>query len=49
VWVVRAADIALGGDREPAFVAVHVVLAVVSITLGLLAVRGDRRSVAGRS
>lgn len=49
VWFVRAADIAFAGDREPAFVAVHVVLAVVSITLGLLAVRGDRRSVAGRS
>jgi hypothetical protein len=48
VWVVRATDKAFGGDREPAFVAVHVVLAVISITLGLLALRGDRRSPAGR-
>jgi len=44
VWVVRAADIALGGDHEVAFVAVHVVLAAVSIGLGLLALRSDRRS-----
>ena len=46
VWVVRAADIAFAGDREPAFVAVHVALAVVSIGLGLLALRGERRSPA---
>ena len=47
VWVLRAGDIALGGDHEVGFVVVHVVLAVVSITLGWLAVRSLRRS-AGR-
>ncbi len=44
VWVVRGADIAFAGDHDPAFVAVHLVLAVVSIGLGVLAVRGDRCS-----
>jgi hypothetical protein len=39
VWVVRAGDIALGRDHEVAFVVVHVVLAVVSISLGILAAR----------
>lgn len=38
VWVVRAAGIATG-DHEAAFIAVHVVLAVVSIALSALAVR----------
>jgi hypothetical protein len=39
VWVVRAGDIALGRDHEAAFVVVHLVLAVVSISLGVLAAR----------
>jgi hypothetical protein len=43
VWVVRAADIALGGDHEAAFVAVHVVLAAVSIGLAAWAVTTDRK------
>lgn len=38
VWIVRAFGIATG-DHEAAFVAVHVVLAVVSIMLSALAVR----------
>jgi hypothetical protein len=38
VWVVRAVGIALA-DHEGAFIAVHVVLAVVSIALGAMAVR----------
>ena len=43
VWVVRAADIALGGDHEAAFIAVHVVLAVVSTGLAAWAVITDRK------
>jgi hypothetical protein len=38
VWVVRAAGIATGG-HDAAFIAVHVVLAVVSIALAVLAWR----------
>ncbi len=38
VWVVRAAGIATG-DHEAAFIAVHLVLAAVSITLSVAAVR----------
>jgi hypothetical protein len=38
VWIVRAVGIA-AGDHSAAFVAVHVVLAVVSIGLAALAVR----------
>ena len=38
VWIVRAIGIATG-DHEAAFIAVHLVLAVVSITLAGLAVR----------
>ena len=38
VWIVRAGDIALGGDHEAAFVAVHVVLAVISIALAVWSV-----------
>jgi hypothetical protein len=38
VWIVRAVGIA-AGDRDAAFVAVHVVLAAVSIGLAALAVR----------
>ena len=41
VWVVRAVGIATG-DHEAAFIAVHLVLAVVSITLAVLAVREQR-------
>ncbi len=39
VWVVRMADIALGGDWEVAFVVVHAVLAVVSSGLAVVAAR----------
>ncbi len=49
VWVVRAVGIATG-DHDAAFIVVHVVLAVVSITLSALAVRavlpGSARSQA---
>lgn len=38
VWVVRGADIALG-DHAGAFIAVHLVLAVVSVALAVQAVR----------
>jgi hypothetical protein len=38
VWIVRALGIATG-DHEAAFIAVHIVLAVVSTTLSVLAVR----------
>ncbi|MGI9599010.1 MAG: hypothetical protein ACR2QK_22795 [Acidimicrobiales bacterium] len=50
VWLIRGVDIALG-DHEAAFIAVHIVLAVVSIGLAALAARrvlavdGDRGSV----
>ncbi len=43
VWVVRAADIAFGGGHEAAFIAVHVVLAAVSIGLAAWAVTMDRK------
>jgi hypothetical protein len=43
VWVVRAVGIALA-DHDAAFVAVHVVLAVVSIGLAVAAVREVARS-----
>jgi hypothetical protein len=39
VWVVRIVDIALFSDHEAAFVAVHAVLAVVSISLAVAAAR----------
>lgn len=39
VWVVRAGDIALFGDHPVGFVAVHLVLAVVSVALGWTALR----------
>ena len=39
VWAVRIVDIALLSDHEAAFVAVHAVLAVASISLSVLAVR----------
>jgi cobalamin synthase len=40
VWVVRAFGIATG-DHEAAFIAVHVVLAIVSISLAAQAVRRE--------
>ena len=43
VWAVRSVGIATG-DHDVAFVAVHLVLAVVSIALSLLAVREHERS-----
>ena len=46
VWVVRAVDIAFLSGRGAAFIAVHVVLAAVSIGLGVMAVRADRGSPA---
>ncbi len=38
VWLIRGTDIALG-DHSAAFIAVHTVLAVVSITLGVWVLR----------
>jgi hypothetical protein len=48
VWVVRAAQITLAW-RSPAFVAVHVLLAVVSVALaaGLWRAAGGWRPAAG--
>lgn len=50
VWAVRGVQIALG-DHEAAFIGVHLVLAAVSIALGVLALRGttlgDRHGTAG--
>lgn len=46
VWLVRAADIAFRSGRGAAFIAVHLVLAAVSIGLGVMAMRADRRSPA---
>lgn len=46
VWAVRAVDIALG-DHSVAFIAVHVVLAVVSTGLALLSVSATIRPRAG--
>lgn len=40
VWLVRAVGIATG-DHDAAFVAVHVVLAIVSIALSVLALRAE--------
>ena len=42
VWVVRAVGIATG-DHDAAFIAVHLVLAIVSITLAALAARATVR------
>lgn len=42
VWVLRAGDIALGGDHDAGFVLVHVALAVVSIGLAAWAWASDR-------
>ena len=43
VWIVRGVQIALA-DHDAAFVAVHVVLAIVSIVLAVLAVREQLRT-----
>lgn len=44
LWIVRAADIAIGGDHDLGFVVVHLVLALVSIALGVGAVVSDHRA-----
>lgn len=44
VWVVRAVGIATG-DHDAAFIAVHLVLAIVSLTLAAAAARAQRASV----
>ncbi|HET7722671.1 MAG TPA: hypothetical protein VFK43_22080 [Acidimicrobiales bacterium] len=44
VWLVRAVDIALLSDHEVGFVAVHTVLAAVSIALAVLALRSSSHS-----
>jgi hypothetical protein len=44
VWVTRSYGIATG-DHDAAFIAVHLVLAVVSIVLSVLAVREEARSL----
>jgi hypothetical protein len=43
VWIVRGVQIALG-DHDAPFIAVHVVLAVVSIALAVQAIREQLRS-----
>lgn len=45
VWLVRAADIALGGDWGVGFVVVHLVLAVVSIGLAVPTVLAARSAL----
>jgi hypothetical protein len=46
VWAVRVLDIALAGDHDVPFVAVHTVLGVVSIALGWWAVRATTLAAA---
>jgi len=48
VWVVRSIGIATA-DHEGAFIAVHLVLAVISITLAALAAREQSAQVTKRS
>lgn len=48
IWVVRAGDIAFGGDHEAAFVVVHTVLAAVSIALAVVAVLSVERRASVR-
>lgn len=48
VWVVRIVDIALFSDHEAAFVAVHAALAMVSVSLAVLAARPHLPHPAGR-
>lgn len=43
VWVIRGVDIA-AGDHSVGFIVVHLVLAVVSISLAMLSWRGSRAS-----
>jgi hypothetical protein len=45
VWITRSIGIATG-DHDAAFIAVHLVLAVVSIALSVLAVRETSRAAA---
>lgn len=47
VWLVRSAGI-VTGDHAAGFVVVHLVLALVSITLSLLAIRESARSAPGK-
>lgn len=47
VWLVRLVDIALLSDHEAAFVVVHAVLAVVSVSLAVLAARPHLRDRRG--
>ena len=49
VWLVRAYDIALVSDRDLPFIAVHVVLAVISVGLAALAARALRPQVRDRT
>ncbi|CAB4552634.1 unannotated protein [freshwater metagenome] len=42
VWIVRAFDIALVSNRELPFIAVHLVLAVISVALAVIAARSLR-------
>ena len=42
VWMVRAFDIALVSNRELPFIAVHLVLAVISVALAVIAARSLR-------
>lgn len=44
VWVVRDADILLGGDHDAAFIVVHVALGVVSVALAALSARSLARA-----
>ena len=48
VWAVRIVDIAFAGDHSIGFVAVHVVLAVVSSGCALWAVAAERRVLRAR-
>ena len=49
VWLVRAVDIALVSDHELPFIVVHMVLALVSVALAVLAARALRPAPAGRT
>lgn len=49
VWMVRAYGIALAGDHAAAFIAVHLVLAVISVGLAVLAARALRPTTADSS
>ena len=47
VWMVRAFDIALVSNRELPFIAVHLVLAVISVALAVIAARSLRPELQG--